>query len=110
MGEQWHDQVVEGVCQGTAVPGEPFPCQDIGTEDLLIDLGSLPFKPGEQGRTEIAADAGVVVGDLPDEALPVKDSCCGIGQVALISDSLVPVMPGCGRSFPPDHTGPWILS
>jgi hypothetical protein len=45
--------------------------RDVGTEDILIDLRSFPFQPGEQGRTEIEADAGVVVGDSPYETPPV---------------------------------------
>jgi hypothetical protein len=53
--------MVKGMGNGTSVPGKPFPCQDVGTEDILIYLWSSQFKPVEQGRTEITADAGVIV-------------------------------------------------
>src|SRR5439155_14431612 len=76
----------------------------------LIDAGSLLFQPRQKRRTEVETDPCVVVEELENAILRVKNSGSGIRSIALGRDALIPVMVRVGSVLKLDGFKIWILS
>ena len=69
----------------------------IGVEDHLVDAVGVVLEPGEQRRTEVEADARVVIEDADDLVLRIDDAGGAVGRIAFSRDALIPIMVGRGE-------------
>ena len=107
---QRQDEVVVGLRQRRSVAGEQLHALAVGFQDALVGPGRVLFYPGKQRRTEVEADAGVVVDDLGDAPLPVEDAGGAVGHVTLVGDALVPIVVRRGGILQLDGFQPGILA
>ena len=59
---------------GRAVAGETLLALFVGFEDAIVNIGCVPFEPGEQRRAEVKADFRVVVDYVDDFFVWAEDS------------------------------------
>jgi hypothetical protein len=104
------DDVVVDLGHGGAVAGEALSTEPVRVEDAAVDARGVFFKPGEEGGTEVEADAGVVVDDADDLLALVEHAAGAVGGVALGGDALVPVMEGSGGVLGLDGFEPGIFA
>ena len=104
------DHVVVGLGHGGAVAGEASLALGVGGDDLLVHVWGFVLEPFEERGPEVVADASVVVSDLADPALFVKDARAGVGAVALGGDALVPVVVGMSGILELDGFEPGVLA
>jgi hypothetical protein len=81
------------------VPFQPIATQAIGLEDAGIGVRVLLFQPREQGRADVEAHVGVIVGDIADATVVVQDARSAVGRIAFPEDAFVPVVDGRRRGL-----------
>src|SRR6185437_11321226 len=93
---QGHNDVVVALRHGRAVPFEVLAAALFAIEDHAIGARRVVPHPAQKGRSEVEADARVIVDDPGDLVFVVDDAGGAVGGVALGADALVPVMIGSG--------------
>jgi hypothetical protein len=86
-----HDRMVVDLRNRVAV-AEAGDAVAIGSHHRVEGLGHMAREPRRQRRPDVEAEAGVVVVEAHDAALPVEDASPGVGRVALLGDAAVPVV------------------
>src|SRR5215472_12431802 len=85
---QRQDHVVVSLRQRRSVPGKFLLALLVRSQDRLIGFRSVIFQPRKKCGAKVIADAGVVVYDLPDISVFIKNAGSAIGSVALRRDAL----------------------
>jgi hypothetical protein len=79
-------------------------------KNSTVGFGILSGKPGQERRSKIKADSGIVIYDSINEAIFVKDPGDAVWLIAFRCDSLVPIMVGMGGFLKLYRFNPWILA
>ena len=89
--------MVIDLSNGIAVSVSFFQTVLVCLQDRLVDIGFMPFHPGEERWTKIEADFAIIVGDLKDAVSIIHDPCGGIRCITFCKDLFIPVMKGFRR-------------
>ena len=86
-----------------------FLCHDIGANNVIVHCRTFALKPGQQRGVDIISYPGIIIGYPVNEATVIKDPGGSIGLVALIGNTIVPVMPGINRILTFNQARPGIF-
>ena len=104
-----HDDVVVDLCNRVAVP-EPLEALLVGFLDAPVGIGRVRADPTHERRAHVETHEFVVVYDIYDTTIRIKDTACGIGAVTLAGDTVVPVVVGACAGLVLDDASPWIFT
>src|SRR6185295_3279068 len=103
------DGVPVGLSDRRAMAGEALEALAVRRQHGLVRLRLPALQPGEQRRSEVEADARVVIDDAGDAPLDVEHPRGRVGSVGLRGDALVPVVVRIGGVLQLDGFQPRVL-
>src|SRR5579862_1705121 len=109
IGER-HDHVVVGLGYGPTVAGEALDAFAVGRANRFIETRSFGFDPGEKRGAEVEADFRIIVDDVDDVLIAIKNAAGGVGRVAFRGDALVPIVIGISGILNFDGLKPGIFA
>lgn len=84
------------LCDSVAMTRSRCSAQRIGLEDRFVGGGGVPLQPGQQGGPYVETQVFIVIEKIGQASVIVKDPGVGIGCVAFLRHSFVPVMERVG--------------
>jgi hypothetical protein len=87
-----------------------FAARAIGMKNAPVSVGVLRLEPGKECGAEIEACSLEIIDDLDDLAFSVKRAGAGVGVIALVMNTLVPVVEGRGAILLFDLFDPRIFA